>query len=109
MYDYSVQPRSKVEAVDHEIHIMGVKLGYFPYLLWGFLIGLFTGGPLVGFLAVGVSVLVCRAFYKAEERGEPLTFDPSLADFLARLPRGIGTRILSSMAGIERARAQYRD
>jgi len=58
MYDYTGEPRAKVESVDHDIHIMGVKLGYFPYLLWGFLIGLFTGGPLVGFLLIGVAVVV---------------------------------------------------
>lgn len=107
MYDYSSEPRAKVESVDHEIHIMGVKLGYFPYLLWGFLIGLFMGGAIVGFLFIGIAVAICRVFYKAEERGEPLTFDPKLVEAASRLPLGLGKKFLSG--NIERARAEYRE
>ena len=109
MYDYSHEPRYEIEEVDHEIHILGVKLGYFPYLLWGFLIGLFIGGPIVGIGLVVASVVLCRLFFLAEERGEPVSFDPRLARVLEMIPFGLGYRLFPNLTSIERAILEYRE
>lgn len=109
MYDYTGNERGPIESVDHEIHILGVKLGYFPYLLWGFLIGLFAGGPIVGIGMIVLAVAVCRTFYAAETRGEPITFDPRVARLIRRVPFGIGVRLMPGQAAIEHARNTYRE
>ena len=109
MYDYSSSERSSIENVDHEIHILGVKLGYFPYLLWGFLIGLFADGPLFGIGMIVLAVVICRIFYAAETRGEPITFDARVAKIIAKVPFGLGVRLMPGQAAIEHARAGYRE
>ena len=74
MYDYTDVPRQKIENVDHEIHILGVKLGYFPYLLWGFLIGLFIGGPLfgIGMIVAAVAFVLIGWLTGLDEIAAPL-------------------------------------
>lgn len=109
MYDYTDGPRQKIENVDHEIHILGVKLGYFPYLLWGFLIGLFIGGPLFGIGMIVAAVVVCRIFYRAEERGEPITFDGRVTKIVGMVPLGLGFRLMPGQTAIEHARETYRE
>ena len=109
MYDYTGCEEIPIESVDHEIHILGVKLGYFPYLLWGFLIGLFAGGPLFGIGMIVLAVVVCRIFYAAETRGEPITFNAQVAKVIAKVPFGLGVRLMPGQAAIEHSRGSYRE
>jgi hypothetical protein len=108
MYDYTRAPRYQIENVDHEIHILGVKLGYFPYLLWGLLVGLFLGGPPLAFLSVAVAIAICRSLFKAEERGEPLTFHEDVQRLLDTSLGRTFRRAVPGLGHVERARATYR-
>jgi hypothetical protein len=112
MYDYGHVKRYRIENVDHEIHILGVKLGYFPYLLWGFLLGLMVGGPLLALGSVILVIMLCRYCYAQEIRGEPVILNPRLLSYLQRWPRSLRERVSSLLPGlgaIEFPRKYYRE
>lgn len=112
MYDYGNAKRYRIENVDHEIHILGIKLGYFPYLLWGFLLGLMTSGPIIAISNVLLIIFLCRYLYSKEERGEPVTFDPRLIAFFQKLPNFIRKKMLGlvpSLGSIEFPQKIYRE
>lgn len=111
MYDYGQAKRYRIENVDHEIHILGVKLGYFPYLLWGFLSGLMVGGPLVAMVVVVLIIVLCRLCYMRELRGEPVVLDPKVMQRLNRLPqrlRSILYALIPSIGAVEFPHEVYR-
>lgn len=112
MYDYGQVKRYRIENVDHEIHILGVKLGYFPYLLWGFLLGLMAGGPLLALGSVVLVIMLCRYCYALETRGEPITLNPRLMGLIQRLPRSLRehlSALLPGLGAIEFPRKLYRE
>ena len=112
MYDYGQTKRYHIENVDHEIHILGVKLGYFPYLLWAFLFGLMVGGPLLALGSVVLVIMSCRYCYAQEERGEPVILDPRLMQSIQKFPRFIResmSSLLPGLGAIEFPRAVYRE
>ena len=112
MYDYGGAKRYRIENVDHEIHILGVKLGYFPYLLWGFLLGLMVGGPLLALGSVIMVIMLCRYCYAQEERGEPVILNPQLMTALQKLPKNLREilgGLVPSLGAIEFPRRIYRE
>jgi hypothetical protein len=112
MYDYGQSKRYHIENVDHEIHILGVKLGYFPYLLWAFLLGLMIGGPLVALGGIVMVILSCRYCYAQEERGEPVILNPLVMSGIQKHPpqiRPFANAMLPSLGAIEFPRTVYRE
>ena len=112
MYDYGQSKRYPIENVDHEIHILGVKLGYFPYLLWAFLLGLMVGGPLVALGGIVLVILACRYCYAQEERGEPVMLNPRVMGGIQKLPsrvRPFANAMLPGLGAIEFPRIVYRE
>ena len=108
MYSYFDEQSYEIENVDHEIDILGVKLGYLPYLIWVFLLGLVAAGPLVGVILVALSIGVCRMFYKAEQRGEPITLKKEFLDLLSHPRAKAAARFFPHICSLEVARNQYR-
>lgn len=112
MYDYGLAKRYNIENVDHEIHIFGVKLGYFPHLLWSFFLGLMIGGPLAGLASTVLVIIACRYCYAQEERGEPVILNPRLMARIQRLPhsaQNMLTSLLPALGAVEFPRHQYRE
>jgi hypothetical protein len=112
MYDYGQSKRYPIENVDHEIHILGVKLGYFPYLLWAFLLGLMVGGPLVALGGIVHVILSCRYCYAQEERGEPVILNPRVMGRIQKLPpriRSLANAMLPGLGAVEFPRIVYRE
>lgn len=75
MYDYSSMPTFNIENVDHEIHILGVKLSAMVGAIGVFV---FTA-PILGPLAILLSLAYCaiaRQFFAAAERGSPIEYRP---------------------------------
>ena len=108
MYDYMNAPEYKIENVNHEIHILGIKLGYFPYLMWAFLCGLLIGGPIIGIGGIVCAGLLCRKFYFAEERGEPIPFDRKFHQIVSRCPSWLGGFLFSQTGKIQFGLKEYR-
>ena len=112
MYDYGQAKRYHIENVDHEIHILGVKLGYFPYLLWAFLLGLMIGGPLLALGSIVLGIMFCRYCYAHEERGEPVILNPRLMDGIQNLPkilRELLNSLLPGLGAVEFPHPVYRE
>lgn len=112
MVDYGNTPRHHIEHVDHEIHILGVKLVYLAFVLEGFLLGLPLGGPLIGLCCVVLAIVLCRASFAREQRGEPVTLSPRMVHMFGRLPasaRRLVGMIFPTLTAVECPRVQYRD
>lgn len=109
MYDYSDEEDFTIEDVDHEIEIIGVKAanGHIVILMFG--IGLVFGGTIAAMIALGATVLVCRRFYAAELRGEPITFNRKVLRLIRRVPYGLGSYLVPGTGAIVLGLDRYRE
>ena len=109
MYDYSAEPREPVENVNHPIHIMGIKLGHFPYVFWSLIIPLIIAGPLFAFLMAFIVISISRYVFKSEQQGLPFLFCPKIRSQVDKLPKIIRRTVFSEIVQIERSYSNYRE
>lgn len=109
MVDYSGEIRESIENVNNPIHIMGIKLGHFPYVFWSLIIPLILAGPFWGFMVAFIVIGISRHFFKAEQQGSPLLYSPRIRSLLAKLPPIIRRTLFSEVDHLERSYATYRE
>ncbi|MBL7663576.1 MAG: hypothetical protein JNM93_00470 [Bacteriovoracaceae bacterium] len=73
MYDYSKSEIHKIENVEHEIHILGVKVPAMPWCIYIFL-GFLIINPFLAFLVTFAFIGIVRKFYFAEKAGTPIEY-----------------------------------
>lgn len=73
MYDYSKEELFKIENVEHEIHLLGVKIPAMPWCIYIFLAFLIIN-PFLAFLAEFFFISIVRKFYFAEKEGHPIEY-----------------------------------
>ena len=85
MYDYSKSELHKIENVEHEIHVLGVKVPAMPWCIYIFL-GFLIINPFLAFLATFLFIGLVRKFYFAEKSGTPIEYQSWFAKFSRRIP-----------------------
>lgn len=85
MYDYSKNELHKIENVEHEIHVLGVKVPAMPWCIYIFL-GFLIINPFLAFLATFAFIGLVRKFYFAEIAGTPIEYQRWFTRLSNRLP-----------------------
>lgn len=80
MYDYSKEELHKIENVEHEIHVLGVKVPAMPWCIYIFL-GFLIINPFLAFLATFAFIAIVRKFYFAEKEGTPIEYQAWFTNF----------------------------
>lgn len=106
MVDYSTTPRYRIEAVDYELEIIGVRLVNWYYAFASVPMLTLVFGPFVSFPIAITIVIFSRRFYAAERRGEPVTFNPKVQRFLRKM--AFFDLIFPELGRLEYARPAYR-
>ena len=85
MYVYSKEELFKIENVEHEIHVLGVKVPAMPWCIYIFL-GFLIINPFLAFLAVFSFISIVRKFFFAEKEGHPIEYQGWFTRLVEKFP-----------------------
>lgn len=74
MMDYSKGESFFMENVEYDIHILGIKAEFWPFIMFSFLLFL-PVNPLLSFVSLGCIGSLSRKIFKLEMDGVPLEYD----------------------------------
>ena len=74
MVDWTRANRYKIENVEHQIHICGVKTPVWPYVVVSFALCLWIN-PLLFFTGPSLIILLARKFWLADEAGRSIEYE----------------------------------
>lgn len=109
MYDYTAEPSERIEQVDHQMEILGIKLIYVPLLAGILLLTALNQGPVLAVVVSAPLVIVFRALYFREERGEPLMFEEHVEAVTRKIPKKARQMLFPVMSRVEFGLAEYRE
>lgn len=112
MFDYGQDEKYRYRIctrLDDDMHIGRVKINWIFTCLAFLIIALLLSGSVPFALGTfGFCIILCRKFFRDEERGLPTTHRSIAIRILGKLPSVIKEGILPSMTGIEDFRKSYR-
>lgn len=85
MYDYYKAETFKIENIEHDIHVLGVKVPAMPWCIYIFLAGLIIN-PFLAFAGTFIFIALVRKFYFAEKSGSPIEYHVWFIRMLLKLP-----------------------
>ena len=105
MYDYTKEDNYKIENVEHEIHILGVKAPALPWCAYIF-IGFLTINPIVSFVVTFIFIRIARIFFESDKAGTPIEYSQW---FLNKIWIWPVSEIFSNLKSIKSSEEEYRD
>lgn len=106
MYDYSREDNYKIENVEHEIHILGVKAPAIPWCAYMF-IGFLPINPILSFIVTFIFIRIARLFFQSDKEGSPLEYSERfLKNVLWLWPM---SEVFSNLKSIKTSEEDYRD
>jgi hypothetical protein len=105
MYDYTKEENYKIENVDHEIHILGVKAPALPWCAYIF-IGFLTINPIVSFVVTFIFIRFARMFFDSDRAGTPIEYSNWFLRMVWIWPI---SEIFSNLKSIKSSEEEYRD
>ena len=85
MYDYNNAKIIRIENVDHQIDILGVKASAWPFCILGLTLTM-PIHPLVGLTTPIVIGIISKKLYELEKIGKPIEFSLPFQNLMGRFP-----------------------
>ncbi len=105
MYDYSKQELFLIENVEHEIHVLGIKIPAMPWCIYIFLAFLVVN-PFLAFLATFTFISIVRKFFFAEKDGTPIEYQKWFVKLALKFP--LVNDLFTSLGSLQHSQEAYR-